>query len=234
VGTTVDGRRWIVSCYFCFFLADLFPASSYDVHRFERSDDIDKFQVTTDRVLGPQGHTECSFTLKPYKNFSAGLFSGAIDYRDDNPNSRGGFAAFRTRADERVRDLSSFEALELRIKSDGRPYILNLKAAHRSPDFLWQIRLVTEPNKWVTVAFPFSDMILTKRGRIELEQYPVERENIMGVSSPPEARKMYTRRLLLPTSKIIFCCISTSCSGAFYSPTERTVLLSWNCSIFAP
>jgi len=60
-------------------------------------------------------------------------------------------------------------------------YVLNLKAAHSSPDFLWQIRLLTEPFKWATVAFPFSDMVLTKRGRIELTQHPVERENVQGV-----------------------------------------------------
>jgi len=39
---------------------------------------------------------------------------------------------------------------------------------------------VTEPFKWVTVAFPFGDMILTRRGRIELEQYPVEQDNVQG------------------------------------------------------
>jgi hypothetical protein len=52
---------------------------------------------------------------------AAGLFTGVIDYRDENPQSRGGFAAFRTRADERIRDLSSFSTLEMRIKTDGRP-----------------------------------------------------------------------------------------------------------------
>lgn len=160
--------------------ADLFPAQSYDVQRFESAEDIAKFQITTDKVLGPQGQSQCQFTLRDYAHFSSGLFMGTIDYRDENPQSRGGFAAFRTRADERIRDLSSFEALELRIKTDGRPYTLNLKAAHSSPDFLWQIRLQTDPLKWMTVAFPFRDMVLTRRGRVEMTQHAVERDNVQG------------------------------------------------------
>lgn len=49
----------IPSLSFPLLAADLFPAASYDVQRFEASEDIDKFQVTTDRVLGPQGTCDC-------------------------------------------------------------------------------------------------------------------------------------------------------------------------------
>lgn len=60
-------------------------------------------------------------------------------------------------------------------------YILNLKSERRSPDLLWQIKLVApEPFRWTTLAFPFADMILTKRGRVEMAQHPVERECIQG------------------------------------------------------
>lgn len=87
--------------------------------RFAQAHEFARWQVTTDRVLG--GSTDCSFTLKHYAHFSAGVFSGAINYSDDNPRSRGGFASFRTKADERERRLESYEALEMRIKTDGRP-----------------------------------------------------------------------------------------------------------------
>lgn len=87
--------------------------------RFGEPLDFERWQVTTDRVLG--GHTDCSFTLKRYAHFSAGVFSGCIDYRDTNPRSRGGFASFRTKADERERRLESYAALEMRVKTDGRP-----------------------------------------------------------------------------------------------------------------
>ena len=84
---------------------------------------LSRFQVTTDRVLGPAGASAAALTLRRYAHFSAGAFAGAIDYGADGsagPDSRGGFAAFRTRADERVRDLSAFSALGMRGKTDGR------------------------------------------------------------------------------------------------------------------
>lgn len=135
------------------------PVKKHVIHRYQTADDIDRYQVTTDRVLG--GHTSCSFSLKQYEFFSsgargwrvhrrvvvaasarpsssspprvlrcpAGVFQGVIDYHDDNPDSRGGFASFRTKPEERVRDLSSFEALEMRIKTDGRPCVAVVRQA---------------------------------------------------------------------------------------------------------
>ncbi|RYG46127.1 hypothetical protein EON67_09890 [archaeon] len=77
------------------------------------------------RVLAVRraGRTDATFTLKQYNHFNAGLFQGSINFQDDNPASRGGFASFRTKPSERARDLSAFEAFELRIKTDGRPYV---------------------------------------------------------------------------------------------------------------
>jgi len=63
----------------------------------------------------------------------AGVFQGVIDYHDDNPDSRGGFASFRTKPEERVRDLSSFEALEMRIKTDGRPCVIDTANTTTTP-----------------------------------------------------------------------------------------------------
>lgn len=98
--------------------ADFSPMESYQVYSFNSPADIQRFQVTTDRVLG--GRSDCSFTLKQYSNFSAGVFQGVIDYEDGNPDSRGGFASFRTLPEERPRDLAAFEAFEMRVKADRR------------------------------------------------------------------------------------------------------------------
>jgi hypothetical protein len=113
-----------------------------DAYTFTSPEDMDKFQITTDKVLG--GNTTCSFVMKPYAHFAsgkcsssshrntrtedlslstAGLFQGVIDYVDENPQTKGGFAAFRTKPNERTRDLTDFEAIEMRIKTDGRPYV---------------------------------------------------------------------------------------------------------------
>lgn len=62
-----------------------------------------------------------------------------------------------------------------------RSYILNLKCADFSPEHLWQMRIVTPAARWTTVALPFDELMLTQRGRVELEQREINRDSINGV-----------------------------------------------------
>ena len=101
---------------------------------------------------------------------SPGYFEGTIDYRDDNPNSKGGFAAVRSKHDNKAYDFTAFSALEMRVKTDGRHYILNVKCARLHPETLWQAKIVTEPFRWTTLAVPFEDLMMTRRGVIEYNQ----------------------------------------------------------------
>lgn len=164
--------------FYCAVRADFAPLPSLDLHTFATPDDMARFQVTTDRVLG--GRTECGFGLKAYTHFVGGVFSGTIEYADDNPDSRGGFAAFRTKPDERERDLTPFQAVEMRVKTDGRRYVANFKSATHSPEHLWQMAVMTEPYAWVTVALPFSQLVLTRRGRVDIAQSPLARDRVNG------------------------------------------------------
>ena len=160
--------------------ADFLPMETLDLHMFRGQGDLDKFQVTTDTVLG--GRSTSSLTLKPYEGFTAGCFTGSIDFNhEDDLEGRGGFASFRTKPDERVRDLSAFEGVELRVKTDGRPYIANFKCAEHSPEQLWQSQILTpRPFTWTSVAIPFRDLRLTRRGRVELVQVELNRETVNG------------------------------------------------------
>jgi hypothetical protein len=60
--------------------ADLFPAEAYDVQRFERAEDVEKFQITTDKVLGPQGRSQGGF-CKPPSAASCRCLSSDLDQR---------------------------------------------------------------------------------------------------------------------------------------------------------
>jgi hypothetical protein len=51
---------------------------------------------------------------------AAGAVMDVGGNRPTSHASKGGFASFRTKADERIRDLSAFEGLEMRVKTDGR------------------------------------------------------------------------------------------------------------------
>jgi NADH dehydrogenase [ubiquinone] 1 alpha subcomplex assembly factor 1 len=163
--------------------ADFAPMESLDLLDFTRDGDVGRFQVTTDRVLG--GQTSCSLTLKRYGGFTSALFSGEVDPfgADATAEMRrhGGFASFRTKPGERVRDVAAFRAFELRVKTDGRPYVANFKCEAHGPENLWQSLIVTpRPGAWTTVAIPFRDLRLTRRGRVEALQFDFQAEALSG------------------------------------------------------
>lgn len=62
-------------------------------------------------------------------------------------------------------------------------YILNVKCNDYSPDQLWQMRIVCDPFKWTTLAFPFSEFVLTKRGHVAINQSPLSLDSVGGVST---------------------------------------------------
>lgn len=77
----------------------------------------------------------------------------------------------------------SFTRCPFRCCPRTRRYILNVKCADYSPEHLWQMRIVTPPAQWRTIALPFSEMMLTRRGRVEMEQREINRDCINGVSN---------------------------------------------------
>ena len=50
--------------------ADLVPLQKLNLFRFQSGEDVERFQVTTDKVLG--GQSTASLSVKPYKHFSSG------------------------------------------------------------------------------------------------------------------------------------------------------------------
>lgn len=209
---------------------DFAPMSTLDLHTFGAGTDMSRYQVTTDSVLG--GRSTSSFVLKRYEHFMSGCFSGALDFHhDEDLEGRGGFASFRTLPDERVRDLSAFEAFELRVKTDGRPYTLNFKCADHSPEQLWQCHIVTPtPFVWTSVAVPFQDLRLTRRGRVELAQLELNRETVCGFgvlladgrNGPFRFEMQYLRALRRLDS------------GQWQSPAERAFLEAGGGGASAP
>ena len=106
------------------------PLARLPLAEFTSAADLAPFAVTTDSVLGASGASTASLTLRRSSHFSAARFAGTIDWRDESPQSRGGFAAFRTSAAATAppRDLTQFGALELRVKTDGRPCVVGCRS----------------------------------------------------------------------------------------------------------
>ena len=56
--------------HFFVYFEDFAPRKQLDIFSFTSQSEVEKFQITTDRVLG--GATVCSFSQKQYKEFCSG------------------------------------------------------------------------------------------------------------------------------------------------------------------
>ncbi|KAK6341949.1 hypothetical protein TWF730_001433 [Orbilia blumenaviensis] len=125
-----------------------------------------------------------------------GLFHGNISKQLPNQIHRpdveiSGFAAFRTQHlpktifGARTYDLGFYEYIALRVKSDGRTYMVNMQADTYEERDLYQHRLFTrKPGQWETVVLKNGAFVKTMYGGILLEQpgMLVEKVRTIGLS----------------------------------------------------
>lgn len=109
----------------CVCTAALHPPASRALFQFQDELDIARFQVTTDTVLG--GNTTCVFMLEECgpDGGPVGVFQGLVQPPDyDGRVNKGGFASFRTKPFEKSWNLDVFKALQLTVRTDGRPCVV--------------------------------------------------------------------------------------------------------------
>jgi NADH dehydrogenase [ubiquinone] 1 alpha subcomplex assembly factor 1 len=87
-----------------------------------------------------------------------GVFAGELSLEQG-----GGFASVR-RQDQPV-DLSACDAIELRVRGDGKRYKLNLRTSDDLDGVVYQAAFETEPGAWQTVRLPLASFAPRFRGR---------------------------------------------------------------------
>jgi NADH dehydrogenase [ubiquinone] 1 alpha subcomplex assembly factor 1 len=85
-------------------------------------------------------------------------FRGLVSF-DNN----GGFASVRSRP--QLRDLSAFDGLVLRVRSDGKNYGFRIRTSATFDGVSYQAPLVVSPGEWTDVTIPFVDFVPVWRGR---------------------------------------------------------------------
>jgi len=90
-----------------------------------------RFITATDEAIG--GNSKAGIEYKQYGSFGSAHFTGEVDFQGVRRPRRGGYASFRSHNDKQKYIVTGFEALELRVKGDGRAYALNLHASVVSP-----------------------------------------------------------------------------------------------------
>jgi NADH dehydrogenase [ubiquinone] 1 alpha subcomplex assembly factor 1 len=128
-----------------------------------------KWQVVNDGVMG--GVSDGRFTITEQGTLE---FSGTLSLENN-----GGFASVRTRPT--ALDIQPGDTLVVRVRGDGREYVLNLYTKSRRMAFSYRAPLPTTKDEWTQVEIPLADFIPTAFGRRVREMGPVEPDQINGL-----------------------------------------------------
>jgi len=165
------------------------PGDHEIIWKFDNQDTIDKFIVTTDRDNN-EGFSEASWNMSKH---GKGMFCGNLSMRvpKEGQTKITGYCNIRSiRAQKSFKrdsfhDWSLFTHLLLRVRGDGRPYLLNL-ATSGYFDVTWndvyQYVLYTRGGPyWQLTLIPFSKFFLSSKGRVQDRQYSIPQSHITHV-----------------------------------------------------
>jgi monofunctional biosynthetic peptidoglycan transglycosylase len=133
---------------------------------FVGPDAAQKWQAVNDGVMG--GVSEGRFKITTDKTME---FSGRLSLENN-----GGFASVRTKLTNF--DIHSGDTLVVRVKGDGREYVLNLYTKSRRMAFSYRAPLPTTRDEWTEVSVPLDEFIPTSFGNRVQGMGPVEPDQI--------------------------------------------------------
>ncbi|XP_012504635.1 PREDICTED: complex I intermediate-associated protein 30, mitochondrial isoform X2 [Propithecus coquereli] len=144
------------------------------VWQFRGKEDLDKWVVTSDKTIG--GRSEVF--LKMGKNNQSALLYGTLSSEapQDGESSRSGYCAMISRiprgAFERKMsyDWSHFNTLYLRVRGDGRPWMVNIREdtdiIQRKNQMYSYFMFTRGGPYWQEIKIPFSKFFFSNQGRI--------------------------------------------------------------------
>jgi NADH dehydrogenase [ubiquinone] 1 alpha subcomplex assembly factor 1 len=146
-------------------------------------------QVTTERALRPVVDFAAPGAAQRWQAVNDGVMGGVSVGRfritDTGTleffgtlslENNGGFASVRTKPTDL--DIKAGDAIVVRVKGDGREYVLNLYTKSRRMAFSYRAPLRTTRNEWTEVRVPLADFIPTAFGRRVKGMGPVEPSQI--------------------------------------------------------
>jgi NADH dehydrogenase [ubiquinone] 1 alpha subcomplex assembly factor 1 len=136
---------------------------------FAGPDSAQKWQAVNDGVMG--GVSDGRFKITEEKTLE---FFGTLSLENN-----GGFASVRTKPTEL--GIKAGDTLVVRLKGDGREYVLNIYTKSRRMAFSYRAPLPTTKDEWREVEIPLADFIPTAFGRQVQGMGPVEPSQINGL-----------------------------------------------------
>ena len=120
---------------------------------FDTASDAQKWTSVNDDVMG--GRSEGTFRVTGQGNLE---FYGNLSLEN-----RGGFASVRSKPAKI--DASNFNALDIRLRGDGRPYYCYLRASDDRSSYSYRAKFDTEAGSWQEIRLPLKSFQATWRGR---------------------------------------------------------------------
>jgi monofunctional biosynthetic peptidoglycan transglycosylase len=136
---------------------------------FAGPDTAQKWQAVNDGVMG--GVSDGRYRITAEKTLE---FFGTLSLENN-----GGFASVRTKPTEL--DIKAGDTIVVRVKGDGREYVLNLYTKSRRMAFSYRAALPTTKDEWTEVRVPLEGFIPMAFGRRVQGMGPVEPDQINGL-----------------------------------------------------
>lgn len=164
-----------------------YPLSQYLLEQtkvlweFRSQEDLNKWVISSDVEIG--GKSEVY--LKLGRNNQAALLYGTINTEvpRDGETKYSGYCSMRAKppvgsfARKKYYDWSNFNSLYLRVRGDGRPWMVNIYTdpyfSHQKDDLYSYFMFTRGGPYWEEIKIPFSKFFLSSRGRVQDQQHPV-------------------------------------------------------------
>ncbi|XP_074765656.1 complex I intermediate-associated protein 30, mitochondrial [Athene noctua] len=148
---------------------------------FRGQEDLKKWVISSDREIG--GKSEVF--LKMGRNNQTALLYGTLNTEvpRDGETKYSGYCSMRAKpplgsfARKKYYDWSNFNSLYLRVRGDGRPWMVNIYTdpyfSHQKDDLYNYFMFTRGGPYWEEIKIPFSKFFLSSRGRVQDDQHPI-------------------------------------------------------------
>ncbi|XP_067470705.1 complex I intermediate-associated protein 30, mitochondrial [Thunnus thynnus] len=149
------------------------------IWEFRGAESLEQWTVSSDREIGGQSEVY----LKLGKNNNTCFLYGTLSSTPprDGETRYSGYCTMRSKQPlasfdrKKHHDWSSFNTLHMRVRGDGRPWMINVAAetyfSHQKDDIYSYFLYTRGGPYWQDVKIPFSKFFITHRGRIQDDQH---------------------------------------------------------------
>ncbi|NWI90536.1 CIA30 protein, partial [Pitta sordida] len=151
------------------------------VWQFRSQEDLNKWVISSDVEIG--GKSEVY--LKLGRNNQGALLYGTLNTEvpRDGETKYSGYCSMRAKPSlgsfnrKKYYDWSNFNSLYLRVRGDGRPWMVNIYTdpyfSHQKDDLYNYFMFPRGGPYWEEIKIPFSKFFLSSQGRIQDSQHPI-------------------------------------------------------------